>query len=65
MNERTNLSVHQTENQMVISPSSSKDEIIDSAIELVDTQSTRIETLEAQQRILFVAASLLLILQFI
>lgn len=36
---------------------SNKDEIISAAVELTDQQAVTIKTLEAQQRILFVALS--------
>lgn len=47
-----------------ITPQSNKDEIISTAVELIDDQSDVIKELQHQQRILFIIAGLLLVLQF-
>ena len=49
---------------MNVTQSTNKDEVISTAVELIDSQDAAIKELQHQQKILFFIAGLLLVLQF-
>ena len=49
---------------MNITPQSNKEDIISASLEIIDDQSAVIKELQKQQRVLFIIAGLLLVLQF-